>query len=72
MITEKQKLIIRLLAKSKEGININQIAKSTKLSASWTYESLQLLLKSGLLKSEKKGKAILTMLTPEKYFVEIV
>lgn len=59
MITEKQKLIIKALMSKKEGCNINQIAKITNLSPSWTYETLKLLEKQGLLVSEKAGNAIL-------------
>ena len=58
MITEKQKQIMKVLINSKEGYNINQIAKLTGLSASWTYETLKLLEKQGYLTAVKLGNAV--------------
>jgi len=49
MITEKQKQIFKLLIDSQNGHNINQIAKLTNSSVSWTYETLKLLAKQGHL-----------------------
>ncbi len=49
MLTEKQKQILKLLIYSERGYNINQIAKITNFSVSWTYETLKLLSKQGHL-----------------------
>ena len=65
MITDKQKQIIQLLISSKEGYNINQIAKISNLSISWTYDSLKSLLKQGFLTAEKKGNALIFKLNLE-------
>ncbi len=43
---------------SKEGLNINQTARTTGLSASWTFETLKLLEKQGYLISIKLGNAV--------------
>ena len=59
MITEKQKQILKALINEKEGCNINQIAKITKLSLSWTYETLKFLESQEFLISVKSGNAIL-------------
>lgn len=58
MITEKQKQIIRLLLTSKEGYNVNQIARLLNISVSWTHETLKLLEKENILISVKLGNAI--------------
>src|SRR3989344_1975002 len=58
MITEKQKEILKLLIASQKGYNINQVAKNTKLSASWTHETLRALSKQGILTADKKGNSV--------------
>ena len=58
MISEKQKQIIKALMNAKDGYNINQIARITNLSPSWTFETLKLLEKQGYLISVKLGNAV--------------
>ena len=65
MITEKQKQIIKLLLTSKEGYNVNQIARILDISVSWTHETLKTLEKEKLLVSVKSGNAILFKLNWE-------
>lgn len=65
MISEKQKQIIRLLLTSKEGYNVNQIAKILNISVSWTHETLKLLEKEGILLSVKIANSILYRLNWE-------
>ena len=65
MITEKQKQIIKLLLTSKEGYNVNQIARILDISVSWTHETLKTLEKEKLLVSAKSGNAILFRLNWE-------
>src|SRR3989344_244869 len=53
MISEKQKLILKLLVGNKDGYNVNQIARLLNISVGWVHESLKLLEKQSLLKTEK-------------------
>ncbi|MBI2148897.1 winged helix-turn-helix transcriptional regulator [Candidatus Woesearchaeota archaeon] len=59
MITEKQKQIIRLLLTSKEGYNVNQIARILNISVSWCHETLKILERDGILSSVKIANSIL-------------
>ncbi len=59
MLTEKQKLILKLLLTNKEGYNVNQIARILNISVSWTHEALKILEKEGILMSEKRANALL-------------
>lgn len=65
MISEKQKQIIRLLLTSKEGYNVNQIARILNISVSWAHETLKLLEKEGILLSVKIANSILYRLNWE-------
>ena len=58
MVTEKQKQIIELISESKEGYNINQIARLTNSSPSWTYEILKRLAQQGHLIPKQMGNAV--------------
>ncbi|HLC58725.1 MAG TPA: winged helix-turn-helix domain-containing protein [Candidatus Nanoarchaeia archaeon] len=59
MISDKQRQIIQLLLSKKEGYNVNQIARILNISVSWTHETLKILEKEAILKSEKFGNSIL-------------
>lgn len=59
MITEKQKLILKLLLGNKEGYNVNQIARLLHISVSWVHESLKLLENEGYVKSEKSKNSLM-------------
>lgn len=76
MLTEKEKQILSLLKESKDGYNINQIAKLTKTSASWTHETLKKLEKQAHLKAKQLGNAVFYTLNQEnaitKKFIEIL
>ncbi len=65
MISEKQKQIIRLLLTSKEGYNVNQIARILNISVSWAHETLKLLEKESILISVKIANSILYRLNWE-------
>lgn len=58
MISEKQKLILKLLVGNREGYNVNQIARLLNISIGWVHESLKLLERQGLLKAEKVKNGI--------------
>lgn len=58
MITEKQKQIIRLLLTTKEGYNVNQIARLLVISVSWVHETLKTLEKEEILVSHKVANSI--------------
>ena len=58
MFTEKRKQILELVSESKEGYNINQIARLTNSSPSWTYEILKKLAQQGHLIPKQMGNAV--------------
>ena len=59
MISEKQKQILLLLASSKYGFNVNQIARNLNISVSWAHETLKNLTAQNILIATKIANSIL-------------
>ncbi len=59
MISDKQKLILKLLLKNSKGLNINQIARTLHISLGWVHQSLKFLESESLLKSSKIKNSVL-------------